>query len=259
MIQETNKNVQLFHHVQFGNLRVIQQNNEPWFVARDVCDALEVKNPSDAIKRLDNDERARLNLGRQGEANIISFPGLLSLILGSRKKEAREYKRWVTHEVLPSIHKHGGYLTPAKIEEALLNPDTIIQLATNLKEEQEKRKALEAENAAMQPKALFADAVAASHTSILIGDLAKLIKQNGVDIGQRRLFAWMRENGWLMKQGSSKNLPTQRGMERGLFEVKESTISNPDGSIRTTKTTKVTGKGQQYFINLFLNKNGEVA
>lgn len=214
------------------------------------------------MKRLDEDEKGIVSIytpGGKQDALSVSFPGLLSLILGSRKKEARDYKRWVTHEVLPSIHKHGGYLTPAKIKEALLNPDTIIQLATNLKEEQEKRKALEAENAAMQPKALFADAVAASHTSILIGDLAKLIKQNGVDIGQKRLFAWMRENGWLMKQGSSKNLPTQRGMERGYFEVKESTISNPDGSIRTTKTTKVTGKGQQYFINVFLKKSSEVA
>lgn len=262
MIQETSENVQLFHHAQFGNLRAVQQNNEPWFVAADVCDALEIKNPSDSMKRLDEDEKGIVSIytpGGKQDALSVSFPGLLSLILGSRKKEARDYKRWVTHEVLPSIHKHGGYLTPAKIEEVLLNPDTIIQLATNLKEEQKKRKALEAENAAMQPKALFADAVAASHTSILIGDLAKLIKQNGVDIGQKRLFAWMRENGWLMKQGSSKNLPTQRGMERGYFEVKESTISNPDGSIRTTKTTKVTGKGQQYFINVFLKKSSEVA
>lgn len=260
MIQEANENIQLFHHVQFGNLRVIQQDNEPWFVATDACDALGLDRTS--TRRLDEDEKGVYLMHTPGgnqRLSVISFPGLLSLILGSRKKEAREYKRWVTHEVLPSIHKHGGYLTPAKTEKALLNPDTIIQLATNLKEEQEKRKALEIENIAMQPKALFADAVVASHTSISIGDLAKLIKQNGIEMGQNRLFTWMRENGWLMKRGFSKNLPTQRGMERGFFEVVESTISDPDGSIRTTKTTRVTGRGQQFFINHFLNKNSEVA
>lgn len=260
MIQENSGSIQFFHHEQFGNLRVVEKGDEPWFVAVDVCSALGLDRTS--TRRLDEDEKGVHLMHTPGgnqRLSVISFPGLLSLILGSRKKEAHEYKRWVTHEVLPSIHKHGGYLTPEKIEEALLNPDTLIQLATNLKEERVKRKALEAENNAMKPKALFADAVAASHTSILIGDLAKLIKQNGVNIGQRRLFAWMRENGWLMKQGSSKNLPTQRGMEREFFEVKESTISNPDGSVRTTKTTKVTGKGQQYFINHFLNENSEVA
>ena len=144
-------------------------------------------------------------------------------------------------------------MTPQTIEKALLNPDTIINLATQLKKEQEQRKQLQAENEQMKPKALFADAVSTSNTSILIGQLAKILKQNGVDTGQNRLFAWMRTNGYLGKRGDSYNKPTQKSMELGLMEVKERTVNNPDGSIRVTITTKVTGKGQQYFINKFLN------
>lgn len=257
MAQATTE-IQTFNHPLFGELRATNEQ-EPLFVAADVCKALGFKNPSTTLKRLDEDENPKLNLGLQGgKTNMVTFPGLLSLVLSSRKKEAREYKRWVTHEVLPLIHKHGGYLTPQKIEEVLTDPDTIIKLATTLKEEQARRKALEAENQVMQPKALFADAVAASHTSILVGELAKLLKQNGVEIGQNRLFRWLRENGYLMKAGSSYNMPTQRSMEQELFEVKETSITHSDGHITVQKTPKVTGKGQQYFINRFLTK-GEVA
>lgn len=254
--------INYFENEQFGKIRVINQNNEPWFVAKDITAVLGYKNPSKAIKdHVDTEDKLNnetlLSLGQRG-GWIINESGLYSLILSSKIPTAKAFKRWVTHEVLPSIRKHGGYLTPQKIEEVLTDPDTIIQLATTLKEEQSRRKALEAENQVMQPKALFADAVAASHTSILVGELAKLLKQNGVEIGQNRLFRWLRENGYLMKAGSSYNMPTQRSMEQELFEVKETSITHSDGHITVQKTPKVTGKGQQYFINRFLTK-GEVA
>lgn len=248
------QNIETFNSPEFGTLRTLMAGDEPWFVARDVCDALDLSNTTVAIQSLDDDERAKFNLGRQGEANLVSEAGFYKLVMRSRKPEAKAFQRWVTHEVLPSIRKRGGYLTPEKVEEALLNPDTIIRLATDLKEERARRAELERENAEMAPKALFADAVASSDTSILIGELAKLLRQNGVSIGQNRLFEWMRENGFLMKAGSSRNMPTQRAMEMGLFEVKERTIANPDGSVRITKTPKVTGKGQSYFVNRFLAK-----
>lgn len=235
-----------------NQVRTVSSNGIIWFAAVDVTNALGIKNPSDAIKPLDEDERARFNLGRQGSTNFISEPGLYKLIGASRKPAAKRFNRWVTHEVLPSIRKHGAYMTPETIEKAIYNPDFIINLATKLKDEQAKTAALTADNETMKPKALFADAVATSHTSILIGDLAKLIRQNGVNIGQNRLFVWLREHGYLIGSGDRRNMPTQRSMDLGLFDIKERTFQNPDGSVRITKTTKVTGKGQQYFINKFL-------
>ncbi|MFC2824171.1 MAG: phage antirepressor KilAC domain-containing protein [Lacticaseibacillus rhamnosus] len=245
--------LQLFQF-EDNQIRTVSSNGIIWFAAVDVTDALGIKNPSDAIKPLDEDERTRFNLGRQGSANFISEPGLYKLIGASRKPAAKRFNRWVTHEVLPSIRKHGAYMTPETIEKAIYNPDFIINLATQLKDEQAKTAALTADNETMKPKALFADAVATSHTSILIGDLAKLIRQNGVDIGQNRLFAWLREHGYLIGSGDRRNMPTQRAMDLELFDIKERTFQNPDGSVRITKTTKVTGKGQQYFINKFLQK-----
>lgn len=237
------------------NIRVVDQDNGPWFVAKDVCDVLEIKNTSDALKRLDFDERARFNLGRQGETNIINEYGLYSLILASRKLEAKQFKRWVTHEVIPSIRKHGAYMTPDTLEQAIANPDFTIGLLTSLKEEKLKREAFEALVEQQKPKVLFADAVQASHTSILVGDLAKLLKQNGIDVGQKRLFEWLRENGYLVKRkGSDYNSPTQKSMELGLFEIKETPVHHNSGSISISKTSKVTGKGQVYFINKFLGK-----
>lgn len=245
--------LQLFQF-EDNQIRTVSSNGIIWFAAVDVTDALGIKNPSDAIKPLDEDERTRFNLGRQGRTNFISEPGLYKLIGASRKPAAKRFNRWVTHEVLPSIRKHGAYMTPETIEKAIYNPDFIINLATQLKDEQAKTAALTADNETMKPKALFADAVATSHTSILIGDLAKLIRQNGVDIGQNRLFAWLREHGYLIGSGDRRNMPTQRAMDLGLFDIKERTFQNPDGSVRITKTTKVTGKGQQYFINKFIQK-----
>lgn len=253
--------LKIFKNEAFGEVRTIEINSEPWFVGKDVAEVLGYTDLAHAV--LDHvDEEDRMNSKAQGQIDLelgqrggwlINESGLYSLILSSKLPNAKAFKRWVTSEVLPSIRKHGLY---AK-EELLDNPDIAIAAFKALKEEREARKALEAENAQMQPLALFAKSVSASDTSILIGDLAKLLKQNDYDTGQKRLFNELRQRGFLMKSGSSKNLPTQRSMELGLFEVKESTISNPDGSVRVTKTTKVTGKGQVYFVNLFLGKQNE--
>lgn len=247
--------LQIFSNSEFGDVRSIIKDGEPWFCLADACRILEIKNSRDAKNRLMQDGVGTTdiidNLGRNQTADFINEPNLYKLIFQSRKAEAERFANWVTSEVLPSIRKHGLY---AK-EELLDNPDIAIAAFKALKEEREARKALEAENKQMQPLALFAKSVSASDTSILIGDFAKLLKQNGYDTGQKRLFEELRQRGFLMKSGSSKNLPTQKSMELGLFEVKESTINNPDGSVRVTKTTKVTGKGQVYFVNKFLTRD----
>lgn len=239
------------------NVRVIQKDNEPWFVAKDVCDVLEIKNSRDAVARLDEDEKDVAltdTLGGGQSLTVVNEPGLYTLILSSRKPEAKVFKRWVTHEVIPSIRKHGTYMTAETIQKVLTDPDTIIQLATNLKKEMAKRMAAEALIERQKPQVLFAEAVQTSNTSILIGQLAKLITQNGVQIGQNRLFAWLRDEGYLGKKGAHYNEPTQYAVERGWFEVTERTLNNPNGSVRITRTTKVTGKGQVYFINKFLSR-----
>lgn len=246
--------LKIFKNAEFGEIRTIEVDNEPWFVGKDVADTLGYQNGSrDVNRHVDEEDRHKVMLfdGNQDkETIVINESGLYSLILSSKLPNAKAFKRWVTAEVLPTIRKHGMYAT----EELLSNPDIAIAAFKALKEEREARKALEVENKEMQPLALFAKSVSASDTSILIGDLAKLLKQNGYATGQKRLFDELRQRGFLMKSGSSKNLPTQRAMELGLFEVKESTINNPDGSVRVTKTTKVTGKGQVYFVNLILGR-----
>lgn len=248
--------VQIFQSPEFGEVRTVTIDHEPWFVAADVCKALDIGDTHVAIRRLDEDEKGRCSIPTPGglqSLSAVSEAGLYSLVLASRKPEARRFRRWIVHEVIPAIRRHGMYAT----EDLLSDPDLAIRAFTALKEEREKRRALEEENARMRPKEIFADAVSASQTSILIGDLAKLISQNGIQIGQKRLFEWMRSNGYLMSVGTSRNMPTQRSMGLGLLEVKESNIQNPDGSIRITRTTKVTGRGQLYFINRFLGKEGK--
>ena len=252
---------QVFNY-QEHNIRVILRDGQPWWIAKDVCEVLEINQTTRAVERLDDDEKGMSLIhtpGGEQEMLTVNEPGLYSLILGSRKPEARVFKRWITHEVIPSIRKHGAYLTPEKIEEALLNPDVIINLATKLKEERTKRVQAEKQLEESKPKVLFAEAVTVSSSSILIGELAKLIRQNGIDIGQNRLFLWMRENGYLCKQkGENFNLPTQYAMDLGLFEIKKTVTNNPDGSSRVNRTPKASGKGQIYFINKFL-KESEVA
>lgn len=233
-------------------IRTVKKGGDLWWVLKDVCDVLELSNPTMIAGRLDEDERAKFDLGRQGETNIINESGLYNVILRSDKPEAKKFKRWVTHEVLPSIRKHGAYMNEQTLEQALTSPDFLIRLAQELKSEKEARQRLEKQAAEDAPKVLFAKMVEAAETSILIGDLAKFLKQNGINTGQNRLFEWMRGHGYLVKNGASRNMPTQRAMEMGLFEVKESTTANPDGTIRLHRTTKVTGKGQVYFIKRFL-------
>lgn len=242
----------IFKNEEFGEVRTVEIEGKSYFCGKDVAGALGYAIPKDAIAAHCKGavkHRTPTNGGIQ-ELLFISEGDLYRLIVSSKLPTAEKFERWVFDEVIPSIRKHGLYAT----DELLDNPDIAIAAFKALKEEREARKALEAENKQMQPLALFAKSVSASDTSILIGDLAKLLKQNGYDTGQKRLFEELRQRSFLMKDGSSKNLPTQKAMELGLFEVKESTINNPDGSVRVTKTTKVTGKGQVYFVNLFLSK-----
>ena len=243
----------VFNNELFGEIRTMTIEGEPWFVAADVCRALELSNPTIATNRLDEDERAKFNLGRQGDGTIINESGLYSLVLGSRKLEAKAFKRWITHDVIPTIRKTGGYVndTAQFVESYFGQLEPSQKHALTMMFEESKRMSAQLKEQA--PKVLFANAVETAHNSILIGDLAKIIRQNGVDIGQKRLFEWLRQNGYLIKDGQSKNMPTQKAMEMSLFEVKESTINNPDGSVRVTRTTKVTGKGQTYFVKKFLS------
>lgn len=248
--------LKVFNSEEFGDVRTVTINGDPWFVGKDVAAALGFTNPRDAISTHVFDEDKGVEsidtLGGKQKMTVINESGLYALVFGSRLKSAQRFKHWVTSEVLPAIHKHGVYA----VDELLSDPEMAIKAFTALKEEREKNKALEADNQRMKPKAIFADAVSASNSSILIGDLAKLLRQNGVDTGQKRLFEQLRNEGYLMKTGSSRNMPKQRYVADGLFQIKETVISNPDGSVRMTKTTKVTGKGQQYFLNKYL-KNKE--
>lgn len=252
--------LKIFQNSEFGEIRTITKNNEPWFVAIDVCNALDLKNPTVSVGRLDEDEVTKFNLGGlSGESNIVSEYGLYNLILASRKKEAKKFKRWITHEVIPTIRKHGAYMSSEVIEKTLSDPDYLIRLATNLKEEKAKRALAEAQIEKDKPKVLFADTVSASNKSCLVGELAKLISQEAIrrgeiskKIGQNNLFAWMRSSGYLCKSGERKNQPLQQYVEQGLFELKKGSYVDSNGSNITTTTTKVTGKGQIYFVNKFL-------
>lgn len=251
--------LQIFNSPEFGAIRTIEKDGEPWFVGKDVAVVLGYGDTDQALrKHIDDEDKLTRRFdgsGQNRQMTIINESGLYSLVLSSKLPTAKKFKRWVTNEVIPSIRKHGAYMTPETLEKVLLSPDTLMQLAQNLKDEQEKRKALEAQIESQKPAVLFTGAVETSKTSILIGELAKMLKQNGVNIGQNRLFEWLRQHGYLIKRnGTDYNMPTQRSMDMGLFEIKETTINNPDGSIKINKTSKVTGKGQVYFINLFLNK-----
>ncbi len=257
-------NTEIFSCSEFGNLTVLEIDNEPWFLGKEITEKLGYEHSASAIRNHVDSEDTQV-LKYKGCANsaqatlwkgsdysdkkLINESGLYSLVLGSKLESSKRFKRWVTKDILPTIRKHGMYAT----EELLENPDLLIQVATQLKEEKQRNKLLQEQNEAMKPKAIFAEAVASSSQSILIRELAKLIKQNGVDIGEKRLFAHLREGGYLIKQGADKNLPTQKSMNLALMEIKETVINNPDGTVRLSRTTKITGKGQTYFINKFLN------
>ena len=246
-----------------STVRATADGNEVWFCGRDICEQLEYKDSVNALKQHCRGVVKRHPivdaLGRTQESVFISEPDVWRLICSSKQPKAIELERWIFDEVLPSIRRHGGYLTPEKVEEALTDPDTIIRLATNLKEERAKRKELEALREAERPKVLFADSVSASETDILVGDLAKILKQNGIDIGQNRLFEFLRREGYLCrKQGDMWNMPTQTAMNIGLFKIMETTFIR-NGKTFVTKTVKVTGRGQVYFVNLFLRRAKEEA
>lgn len=248
--------LQIFKNNEFGEVRTKVINNEPYFSLNDVCRILEINNPSQAKTRLNKDgvisNEVIDSMGRTQQANFINESNLYKLIFQSRKSEAERFADWVTSEVLPSIRKHGAYMSSEVIEKTLTDPDYLIQLATNLKEEKAKRALAEAQIEKDKPKVLFADSCEVAENSILIGEFAKRLKQNGYNIGQNKLFEWLRQHDYLCKSGERKNLPTQYSMERGLFEIKTRVLSNPNGSVRTTSTTKITGRGQIYFTNKFL-------
>ncbi len=248
--------LKVFTNEQFGQVRTLTINNEAWFVGKDVAEVLGYTNTPKAIRdHIDSEDKQTERIvlsGQHREVIFINESGLYSLILSSKLESAKKFKHWVTSEILPTIRKTGGYVSN---EDMFINtylPFADEQTKMLFKSTLETVKSLNDKIEADKPKVLFADAVETSQTSILIGDLAKLIKQNGIDIGQKRLFDWLREHDYLIKNGASKNMPTQKSMELKLFEVKERTINNSDGSVRITKTTKVTGKGQRYFINKFL-------
>ncbi len=246
-------NLQIFTSDQFGEIRTVEDNGKVLFCASDVAKSLGYARPNDAVSAhcrytvkhsIPHPQAA----DKQIEMSFIPEGDVYRLITHSKLPAAEKFESWVFDEVLPSIRKHGMYAT----DELINNPDIAIAAFTALKEERAKVAALETKAEQDKPKVLFANAVETAKTSILIGDLAKILKQNGVDTGQKRLFEQLRQEGFLIKGGTSHNMPTQRSMEMGLFEVKESTINNPDGSVRINRTTKVTGKGQTYFVNRYL-------
>lgn len=256
-VGEYMNDLKIFENERFGSIRTGVINDEPYFNLNDVCKILEINNPSQAKTRLMRDgvisNEVIDNLGRKQQANFINEPNLYKLIFQSRKAEAEEFTNWVTSEILPTIRKHGAYMSESVIERTLTDPDYLIQLATTLKEERQKRILAEEENLRNKPKVLFSDSCEVAENSILIGEFAKRLKQNGLkNMGQNRLFEWLRKNNYLCKSGERRNQPTQYSMEQGLFETKVRVINNPDGSTRTTTTTKMTGKGQIYFTNKFL-------
>ena len=268
-MNKTEKSLAAFTHPEFGSVRTVELDREPWLVGKDVATALGYSDPADALKRHVDDEDKRilktgetpvLNLPNRG-LTIINESGLYSLVLSSKLPTARKFRRWVTSEVLPSIRRHGAYMTPDAEQQALDDPDCLYRLVTGLRDEHAARLAAEAdrqalaeENEAARPKARFADAVADSDRCILVGDLAKLLKQNGLDIGAKRLFARLRAEGYLIRrEGADYNMPTQKAMELGLFRVKETSIVHADGRVSVSKTPKVTGKGQVYFVNRYLH------
>lgn len=244
--------LQVFTNQQFGQIRVVAQNGEPWFVGKDVADVLGYKNPRKAmIDHVDEEDKGVTKcdtLGGKQNTVTINESGLYSLILSSKLPTAKKFKHWVTSDVIPSIRKSGGYIAR---QETMSDAELMAKALLVAQRQIEDRERLIEE---MKPAKIFADAVCASEQTILVGDLAKLIKQNGVDIGQKRLFEWLRLNGYLIKRkGADWNMPTQRSMDMGLFEIKETAITHSDGHVTISKTVKVTGRGQRYFINKFLS------
>lgn len=252
--------LKIFENPAFGKVRVVEQGGEPWFIGKDVAEILGYSNTPKAIRdHVDDEDKLTERIvlsGQNREVAIINESGLYSLILSSKMPKAKEFKRWVTSEVLPAIRKTGGYIAGSeKMSDAELIAKAVLVAQATIKERDARIAELESDTQRMKPKEIFADAVSASEQTILIGDLAKLIKQNGHDMGQKRMFEWLRNNGYLIKrQGADYNSPTQRAMELGLFRIKETAVTHSDGHVTVSKTVKVTGKGQAYFVNKLLTK-----
>lgn len=252
-----------FVNPNFGEVRTLEINGEIWFVGKDIAEILGYSNTRDALaKHVDTEDKATVVIhdGSQSR-NVIAIneSGMYSLILSSKLPSAKEFKHWVTSEILPSVRRHGAFMTTETLEQILTSPDFLIRLAMKLKNEKEKNDILARKIYENRPKVIFANAVDASSTAILIGELAKILKQNGVlNMGQNRLFTYLRNHGYLIKINRTDfNMPTQKSMEMGLFEIREHVVKRSDGSIIISKIVRVTGKGQIYFVNLFLGNGGE--
>lgn len=266
MSTQLEKNTQTFNFNGIDLTVILNEKNEVFFIGKEVSDILGFRSASDAVRYLDEDEKflRLIHVGnKKRETNIITESGLYSLILKSKKEEAKVFKKWVTSEVLPSIRKHGAYMTPTTIESLIENPDLIIQLATTLKEEKAKVLELSKTIEVQKPKVEFADAVIGANTSILVGEMSIILKQNGVEIGQNRLYQYLRDNGYVIKNKDERyNLPTQKSLNLGILEVKTTVVTKKgkDGNMIdfSNNTTKVTVKGQQYFINKFLKEKNNL-
>lgn len=245
------------------NVRTVELSGEPWFVLKDVCNILGLGESHRVAARLDEDERTLStvidSIGRQQETTVINESGLYNVILRSDKPEAKPFRKWVTSEVLPSIRKHGAYVTPSKLNELLCRPESVIQMLTALSEEQKKNAELTAQNAMLKPKADFADAVIATNDAIPLGTFAKILNQNGVDIGQNRFFSYLRDNDYLISRaGDLRNTPTQKAIDLELFQVDTQVISTIYGTGKLKHRVRITPKGQKYFIQKFLHSNDAV-
>lgn len=255
--------VELFSNREFGDLRVMEEDGRTMFCGKDVAAALGYVNTKDALSRHCHGVAKHYpiidSLGREQQARFITEGDVLRLIVSSKLPQAQAYERWVFDEVLPSIHRTGGYIAakPDETPEEIMARALLVANDT-MARQRERIEGLSAENAELRPKALFADAVAASDGTCLVGELAKMLRQNGVDIGQNRLFGWLRDNGWLGRSGCNRNVPTQRAMDMGLFRIKETAVTHSDGHVTVTRTPKVTGKGQRYFVDKFVDDEGRL-
>lgn len=275
---KVNNNIEIFSNDEFGSIRTLNINGEPWFVGKDVAEVLGYERPTKAVSdRVEDDDIDGIpiqdSIGRMQNTPIINESGLYSLILSSKLPTAKKFKRWVTNEVLPSIRKHGVYATEMTIEKTLSDPDYIIQILSAFKKEKEYKEKLQLENSQQKetivnlneqiendkPKIEFAQQIHNSKDTILIRELAKIISSNGVNIGERKLYSMLRDNGFLIsKQGLDYNSPTQKSMNLGLFKVVESAVKTNYGTTKINRTTRVTPKGQEYLLNYVLkNTNGK--
>lgn len=243
--------IQVFSNSEFGQIRAIKdESGDPLFIAVDVCQALGLGQVTNALRRLDDDERTLISI-KGHDVNAVNESGLYSLVLSSRKPEAKAFKRWVTHEVLPAIRKDGGYMVARDETPEETMARAVIMAQSTMERQKARIAAQEAEIAELRPKAFFADAVAASDGTCLVGELAKMLTQAGFTIGQNRLFERLREDGYLGKSGCNRNVPKQKYVEMGLFKVKETAIAHSDGHVSLNRTTKVTGRGQRYFMRRY--------